>query len=327
MAIISSNAESIRSPELVPSRVRENSATFITLVEEYYKFLNSNNASDALSSITSNRNIDTVSSDYLTLIASEIAKSFPVRLNTQDLYRKIVQYYRIKGTEDSIVVFFKLFFDEIVEVYYPKVDILRVSDGKWDATKDNWTNTDGFISADKYIQDSEFYQEFSYLIRTAADFTSWNLPFQKLAHPAGLKFFSEVVIYLSIQGQFESWLNTRLTANVWEDTIITNFHSPVLQPGWLDNAARLISLLLQGNTFFTEAAIDSILISIIQYVSANDSWYLEMLHNTYDSNIKFSDPVQIGNYANIVPWSGGVYRPYDVNGFNFNNVSSVITVA
>ena len=326
MAIISSNSETIRSPELVPSQVRENSATFIKLVEEYYKFLNTANASDALSSISSNRNIETVSQDYLTLIAAEVAKSFPVRLNTQDLYQKIVQYYRIKGTEDSIVVFFKLFFDEVVEVYYPKVDMLRVSDGKWDASINNWTNTDGFISADKYIQDSEFYQEFSYLIRTAADFTSWNLAFQKLAHPAGLKFFSEVVIYLSVQGQFESWMNTRLTGNMWEDTLVAGFHSPVVQPGWLDNAARLISLLLQGNTFFSEAAIDSILISIIQYVSSNDSWYLEMLHNTYDSNIKFCDSTPNGIYANIVPWSGGGYRPYDINTFNFNNVSSVISV-
>ena len=261
------------------------------------------------------------------MIAAEIAKSFPVRLNTQDLYRKIVQYYRIKGTEDSIVVFFKLFFDEIVEVYYPKVDILRVSDGKWDATKDNWTNTDGFISADKYIQDSEFYQEFSYLIRTAADFTSWNLPFQKLAHPAGLKFFSEVVVYLVVSGQYDSWMNTRLTGNLWEDNFVTNFHSPVLQPGWLDNAARLITLLLQGNSFFTQEAISSVILQIIQFISNNESWYLEMLHNSYDSNLKFVDTTPIGIYANIVPWSAGSYRPYDVNGFSFNNVSSVINIS
>lgn len=324
MAIISSNAESIRSPELVPSQVRENSGTFISLVEEYYKFLNSSNASDTLSLISSNRNIDTVSADYLTSIAEEIAKSFPVRLNTQDLYKKIVQYYRIKGTSDSIVVFFKIFFDEIVEVYYPKDDILRVSDGKWDSTLNNWVGTDGFISADKYVQDSSFYQEFSYVIRTAADFTSWDLPFSKLAHPAGLKFFSEVVVYLVVSGQYDSWLNTRLSANTWEDNFISNFHSPYVQPGWLDSAARIIYLLLEGNSFFSQDAVQTIFNIIL--CSFNNSWYLETLHSTYDTNLKFLDTTPNGIYANIVPWSAGTYRPYDINSFNFNNVSSVITV-
>ena len=43
----------------------------------------------------------------------------------------IKQFYNSKGAEKSIQFLFRILFDSDVEIYYPKTDMLRVSDGKW----------------------------------------------------------------------------------------------------------------------------------------------------------------------------------------------------
>jgi len=50
------------------------------------------------------------------------------RLDPNILTKKILDYYKNKDTENSYYWFFRIFFDDIIELYYPKVDILRLSD-------------------------------------------------------------------------------------------------------------------------------------------------------------------------------------------------------
>jgi hypothetical protein len=45
--------------------------------------------------------------------------------------KHIKSFYRAKGTEKSYEFLFRVLYDASVEIYYPKLDILKVSDAKW----------------------------------------------------------------------------------------------------------------------------------------------------------------------------------------------------
>jgi hypothetical protein len=86
--------------------------------------------------------------------------------------------YAIKGTETSIKLFFDLFFDEQVTVFYPKA-LLAVID-------DNMV-----IDGTQVIRDDELYQEFSYVVYVDNDISTYKDIFDtiyvRMIHPAGFR--------------------------------------------------------------------------------------------------------------------------------------------
>ena len=128
------NVESSRLEDLIPVQLRESSETLISLLSDYYNYLNQQDqASDIFNRIVSEQDIDSTSLDYLDRLQNEIAKTVPESrtLDKVSLYKRIVKYYSIRGSEESVLVFFRLFFDELVEVLYPKDFLLKPSDGDW----------------------------------------------------------------------------------------------------------------------------------------------------------------------------------------------------
>ena len=64
-----------------------------------------------------------------------------------------------------------------------------------DSYQKGFSTNDGFLSAPKYIQDSNYYQLFSYVIRfTGNTIDKWRAPIKRLAHPAGLALFGNLEI-------------------------------------------------------------------------------------------------------------------------------------
>ena len=59
-------------------------------------------------------------------------------------------------------------------------------------------NLDGFADQQKKLQDSYFYQKFSYVMRTGVNNKEWKANFNKLIHPAGFIFFGEIYIFTEI---------------------------------------------------------------------------------------------------------------------------------
>lgn len=57
-----------------------------------------------------------------------------------------------------------------------------------------WTTTRGFLNSDKYIQDSYYYQDYSYAIKSSIDFTAYADIMKKVFHIAGNEFFGETYI-------------------------------------------------------------------------------------------------------------------------------------
>jgi hypothetical protein len=128
--------ESIGVEGLYPSSLRESASSLIGFIEQYYNYLNSVGLpSNEIANITRDKDIDIVSNKYLTEIQSLIARNIPNSraVDKVTLYRIIIQYYRTRGSEDSIHTFFKLFFDEIVDIFYPRNYLFDLSggSGKW----------------------------------------------------------------------------------------------------------------------------------------------------------------------------------------------------
>ena len=46
-------------------------------------------------------------------------------------YKRLIEFYRSRGTPESITSFFRMIYDDEVETYFPFVDILNPSDGAW----------------------------------------------------------------------------------------------------------------------------------------------------------------------------------------------------
>ena len=83
--------------------------------------------------------VDKTIQGFLTKFRNSFLTSIPDTLhssiNKRNLIKNIKSLYQSKGTKHASEIFFKLLFNEPAEIRYPKDNILRVSDGKWDTKK------------------------------------------------------------------------------------------------------------------------------------------------------------------------------------------------
>ena len=160
-------------------------------------------ASYTLNTIEDAMDIDKTTAAYLELIQKEIAAVIPrsIQVNKKNLYKTIINYYKIRGSSDSIEVFFRLLFDDEVEVDFPWDKTLIPSSGNWEINSSLpkggiYLDKKGFLSDTIKLQDSLRFQKFSYLIRTGQNISTWNYFYNRLVHPAGFKYFAEILIQL-----------------------------------------------------------------------------------------------------------------------------------
>src|SRR5210317_1564073 len=85
------------------------------------------------------RDPDKVVSNFLTKFRNEFLNTLPENLSTgidkRNLIKNIKSVYRAKGTNRGHELFFRLLFGLESETIYPRENILRASDGKWDTNK------------------------------------------------------------------------------------------------------------------------------------------------------------------------------------------------
>lgn len=131
------NRESSRTSTLIPEHLVTSAEGLIKLLKDYYDYLNTEGLpSHEINRSIDNHNIDRISASYLDGIEGEIAKNVPNSkvLDRVSLYKKIVKFYSIRGSEDSLYTFFRIFFDEVATVTYPKERLFKLSDGDWDVS-------------------------------------------------------------------------------------------------------------------------------------------------------------------------------------------------
>ena len=188
---------------IVPEHIQLERPQLMTFLEAYYDFLQEpDQPGSFLKNLPVHRNLDDTATIFLELLQRELATPIPetVVADKRKLYKNITDIYLSKGAQPSYVALFKLIFNDVIELYFPRVDILKPSDAKWDPINERWLSDDGKLSVKKFIQDSRFYQSFSYVIRTGQTIDNWRDVVKKLLHPAGFAFFGEVTIFSQATG-------------------------------------------------------------------------------------------------------------------------------
>jgi hypothetical protein len=61
------------------------------------------------------------------------------------------------------------------------------------SSEGEWTSTRGFLSADKFIQDASFYNDYTYVVRVAESFDHYKQLLLELLHPAGFHALGQFV--------------------------------------------------------------------------------------------------------------------------------------
>jgi hypothetical protein len=273
--------------DLIPEHVASTYPDLIEFIKVYALYLERSNKSGFfLNSLDTQRDIDNVEEALLTELQNEIGIAIPRDFATdpRTFYKHLIEFYRSRGTPESITSFFRTIYDDDVETYFPYIDILSPSDGDWtdqaadiisnqgnytptntitvsgtptvvsgnnDATqalifdddivfvnnvyqtpgtdyveevysdtttkyrltftsalangdvvktypKGLFTTANGFLSNKKFIQDSYYYQKFSYVLKTGKNIADWKNAFTRLIHPAGFIFFGEINIFVKL---------------------------------------------------------------------------------------------------------------------------------
>jgi hypothetical protein len=198
MAIATGKQDFYSLNNIIPEHIRQNDGNLFLFLEEYFEWMQSSNNQPGhiINTLLDNRDIDRASNEFIEYLQREFATSIPQQIQTdpRKLYKQVNDIYRSKGSIPSYEALFNLLFNDQIELYYPRVDLLKPSDGKWDVTQNRYLSNDGFISDKKYIQDSKYYQNFSYVIKTGQTVDYWRDAVKKFLHPAGFAFFGQVLI-------------------------------------------------------------------------------------------------------------------------------------
>ena len=82
---------------------------------------------------------DRVISNFLSNFRDEFLKTIPETLanglDKRNLIKNIKSMYQLKGTQKGHELFFRILFNQVSETFYPREQMLRVSDGQWDTQK------------------------------------------------------------------------------------------------------------------------------------------------------------------------------------------------
>ena len=129
----------------LPDFIRADHPKFLSFIEAYYEWLESKNSGySMMSQLKGLSDIDDTIDDYIDFFKSEYLNKFPIELasdssgnivDKKTIIKNIRDFYEAKGTEKSYEFLFRILYDAIVDFYYPKTDILKVSDGKWTEEK------------------------------------------------------------------------------------------------------------------------------------------------------------------------------------------------
>jgi hypothetical protein len=130
--------ENVRTSNLVSSQlpdfVRSDYPKFVTFLEKYYEWLETTNSvSYEVDALRNANDIDSSDDYYIEQLKKDLAPYFPQEIVTDKrLFLKLVtQFYKSSGTQESVKFLFRALYDENIDIYYPKEDILKASDGKW----------------------------------------------------------------------------------------------------------------------------------------------------------------------------------------------------
>ena len=118
----------------LPDFIRSDNPKFVLFLEKYYEWLeSSNNALYETKTLYDSKDIDSADDYYLNEIVKEVLPYFPkeILLDKSTFIKHVGNFYRSKGTPEAVKFLFRILYDEEIEIYFPKEQVIKASDGKW----------------------------------------------------------------------------------------------------------------------------------------------------------------------------------------------------
>ena len=114
-----------------PAFYLDEGPNFVAFVKAYFEWLDLEGGESR--KILEYRDIDYTVDDFLDKFKNEYLVNLPATTESDRkfLIKHVQDLYKSKGSTQSFELFFKLVFDEDIEVYDPSTDVLRASDGIW----------------------------------------------------------------------------------------------------------------------------------------------------------------------------------------------------
>ena len=176
--------------EVLPEYFQTSYPSLISFLEGYYEWLDSDdNFGGAINELRTVRDLQDTTLERLDFAFNELALGISQSQFTfpREALRNFGNFFRVKGSLYSADGFFRAFFNEDIEVIYPKKRILRVG-----------LNPIGPESA--YVMtDGRLYQIFSVLIKSPIPLSVWEQLYRRFVHPSGFYLGAQTV--LEGQGQ------------------------------------------------------------------------------------------------------------------------------
>ena len=127
--------------EYLPNFIKDNHSGFVTFVEAYYEWMEKKEnpygtSATLMDTMDVDRTLDSFIDYFKQTYLHDFPKTFATsvsgnKVNQKTVLKNINDFYKAKGTEKSYNLLFKILHDSDVSFYYPKEDLIRVSDGKW----------------------------------------------------------------------------------------------------------------------------------------------------------------------------------------------------
>ena len=172
--------------ETVPEFFRSEYPTFITFLEKYYQFLDSDGQHSfdtTIQKLFSTRDVDQTPENLLDLFGRELGAGLLSTSIFEDERYSIKRFgdlYRNKGTLVGAEQFFRHFYQIEPEITFPKEQLFKVGTSEIGPDQE------------KVLQNNERFQELSILFKTSLSSQTWKDLYKKYAHPAGFFFAGDV---------------------------------------------------------------------------------------------------------------------------------------
>jgi hypothetical protein len=123
----------------VPEFIREEYPLFITFLEAYYEYLETQQGTEKNDLVKKSKDlrnlpdvdlsIEEFQNSFFNMYASLVPQD--VAVNKEVLIKNVLPLYLSKGSENSFKLLFRLLFGQELQLSYPRSEVLRASDGKW----------------------------------------------------------------------------------------------------------------------------------------------------------------------------------------------------
>lgn len=301
--------------QVLPAFFVEEFPNFISLLESYYKQLDSDDIGTLLNNLYTLRDLAQVPDSLLPFLEREylLGENF---FEEPDKQRAAVRnsnvLYRSKGSLFSIEQFFRLFYNTDPEVVYTKENVFTLNQSEIGP------------NSLRFLIDDKLYQTFAILIKADIPISEWRDAYKSFVHPAGMYLGGEVQIV----------------------SVGDNILSEISPDATTDSGSGLIQLLsvgeLDGNNLVTPAepfaftdivgrvadSSENYIINLNETIPNREPFTFAELEQQYDDieELLTAESPRFDNGAQLVGEfqdSTTALEGWDSDGVNFGTISQV----